>query len=145
MRAIIQRVSSASISIDGAITSRIQNGLAVLLGIHHDDSDTHIQWMANKILGLRIFNDDTDQMNLNVTQCKGEILIVSQFTLYGDCRKGRRPSYAMAASPKHAEPIYDAFVTCISSLYPHVQTGTFAAKMQLSLCNEGPVTLQLEC
>ncbi len=144
MRAVIQRVNRASVRIDGNITEKISHGLVVLLGIHGDDTTRNLQWMADKIVNLRIFEDDEGKMNRSLADINAEMLIVSQFTLYGDCRKGRRPGYSSAAPPEIAEPIYDRFIEEIKSRGIKTATGTFRAMMEIELVNDGPVTLLLD-
>jgi D-tyrosyl-tRNA(Tyr) deacylase len=144
MRAVIQRVNRASVRIDNSITEKISHGLVVLLGIHGDDTTRDLQWMADKIVNLRIFEDDEGKMNRSLADINPEMLIVSQFTLYGDCRKGRRPGYSSAAPPEIAEPIYDRFIKEIKSRGIKTATGTFRAMMGIELVNDGPVTLLLD-
>ena len=141
MRAVVQRVSSARVKVDGAIVGEIGPGLLVLLGITHDDSAQQADWLAEKLVGLRIFEDDEGKMNRSLDEVEGSMLVVSQFTLYGDCRKGRRPSFVDAARPEQAIPLYEAFVRAVQALGVRVATGRFGAMMQVELTNEGPVTL----
>jgi D-tyrosyl-tRNA(Tyr) deacylase len=141
MRAVIQRVRSACVSVDGDEVGRIGAGMLVLLAAAKDDGPDQVKWMAEKLAGLRIFADDAGKMNLSLTQVSGEMLIVSQFTLYGDCRKGRRPSYAHAAAPELAEPLYIDFIEAVRSRGIPVQQGVFGAMMDVDLINDGPVTL----
>ena len=144
MRAVIQRVNNASVTINSAITGKIGRGLVVLLGIHADDTDKDLQWMADKTAALRIFEDNNGKMNLSLEDIGGEMLIISQFTLYGDCRKGRRPGYSNAAPPQIAEPLYHQFIEEIKRKQIQVATGTFGAAMAVNLVNDGPVTLLLD-
>lgn len=144
MRAVVQRTTDANVTIDNTIVGAIGHGLVVLLGIHAEDSQTEINWMADKVINLRIFEDDEGKMNLSLKDIGGQMLIISQFTLYGDCRKGRRPGYSSAAPPAIAEPIYQQFVEEIQSRGVTVATGTFQASMQVKLVNDGPVTLMLD-
>lgn len=144
MRVVLQRVSSASVSIDGKIAGSIEKGYVILVGITHTDSSEEIRWMADKIMGLRLFADSEGKMNLDIEEVGGEVLVVSQFTLYGDSKKGRRPSFIDAARPEVAIPLYDAFVTALRAAGITVATGEFGADMQVSLVNDGPVTLILE-
>lgn len=144
MRAVIQRTTRASVTIDGKTTGSIGPGLVVLLGIHPEDGAKEIRWMADKIINLRIFEDDEGKMNRSLADTGGEMLIVSQFTLYGDCRKGRRPGYSSAAPPDIAEPLYHTFVEEITSRGIPAATGTFQAAMEVTLVNDGPVTLLLD-
>lgn len=144
MRAVVQRTTRASVTVDGAITGSIGPGLVVLLGIHQKDGPEEIQWMAGKIINLRIFEDDDGKMNRSLADTAGEMLIVSQFTLYGDCRKGRRPGYSTAAQPDIAEPLYLRFVEEVAKQGIRTATGKFQASMQVELINDGPVTLLLD-
>lgn len=141
MRAVVQRVSSARVRVDGVIVGEISRGLLVLLGVTHDDAPAQADWLAEKLVGLRIFEDDAGKMNLSLDEVRGAMLVVSQFTLYGDCRKGRRPSFVEAARPEHAVPLYEAFVRAVQALGVTVATGRFGAMMQVELVNDGPVTL----
>jgi D-aminoacyl-tRNA deacylase len=144
MRAVLQRVSRASVTISGERVAEIGRGLLVLVGVGQGDADADIAALADKILHLRIFPDDSGQMNLSVQDAKGEILVVSQFTLYGDCRKGRRPSYAEAAAPAAAQEPYERFVRSLRASGLAVREGVFRAMMQVELTNDGPVTLLLD-
>lgn len=144
MRAVIQRTTEASVSVGDEETGSIGPGLVVLLGIQATDGAKEIQWMADKIINLRIFEDDEGKMNRSLAETGGEMLIVSQFTLYGDCRKGRRPGYSSAAPPAVAEPLYEKFVEEIKARGLRAATGTFQASMQVRLVNDGPVTLLLD-
>ncbi len=141
MRAVVQRVSSARVSVAGSETGRIGQGMLVLLAAAESDGHSQVKWMAEKIAGLRIFSDDAGKMNLSLSQVNGEMLIVSQFTLYGDCRKGKRPSYADAARPEKAEGLYRAFIEAVHDQGIPVQEGIFGAMMDVELVNDGPVTL----
>jgi D-aminoacyl-tRNA deacylase len=141
MRAVLQRVSEARVKIDGAVVGEIGRGLLVLLGIATNDSTDQAEWLADKVVGLRIFEDDQGKMNRDVVEAEGSLLIVSQFTLYGDCRKGRRPSFIEAAPPAVAMPLYAAFVDAVRARGVRVATGRFGAMMQVELVNDGPVTL----
>ena len=141
MRAVVQRVRSARVTVEGAVVGEIGKGLLVLLGITHGDSLEQADWLAEKVVGLRIFEDDAGKMNHSLDEIGGAMLIVSQFTLYGDCRKGRRPSFVEAASPEVATPLYEAFVRAVQALGVTVGTGRFGAMMQVELVNDGPVTL----
>jgi D-tyrosyl-tRNA(Tyr) deacylase len=144
MRAVVQRVTRARVVIDGQTVGEIGTGLLVLLGVTHDDTAETAAWLADKIVGLRIFNDPEGKMNLAVGDVGGGVLVVSQFTLYGDCRKGRRPSFIDAARPEVAVPLYEAFVNAVKALGVPVATGRFGAMMQVELVNDGPVTLILD-
>ncbi len=144
MRAVIQRVSEASVTVDGSIVGEIQRGFLVLLGVAEADSSEDAAWIANKIAGLRVFEDADEKMNLALGDVHGAVLLVSQFTLYGDCRKGRRPSFIDAARPEKAVSLYQAVATELRTLGVPVETGTFQAQMQVRLLNDGPVTLLLD-
>jgi len=144
MRAVVQRVSEARVKIDGAVVGEIGHGLLVLLGITHGDTPEQAEWLADKIIGLRIFEDDDGKMNRDLIEVGGGMLVVSQFTLYGDCRKGRRPSFIEAAPPAVAVPLYAAFVDGVRARGVPTATGRFGAMMRVELVNEGPVTLLLD-
>jgi D-aminoacyl-tRNA deacylase len=144
MRAVLQRVSRAAVVIDGETVGAIERGLLVLLGVAPADTPDEAQWLAEKAAGLRIFRDEAGKMNLSVADIGGGVLVVSQFTLYGDCRKGRRPSFLDAAPPEVAVPLYEAFVNALRALGLPVATGRFGAMMQVELINDGPVTLILD-
>jgi D-tyrosyl-tRNA(Tyr) deacylase len=144
MRLVLQRVSQASVTVEGTVVGTIGRGLLLLLGVHTDDSNDHADFLARKCVDLRIFPDENGKMNLSLHDIGGEVLVVSQFTLYGDCRKGRRPSYTNAAPPDKGERLYEYFVRTMKELVPRVETGVFGAKMQVDLVNEGPVTLVLD-
>jgi D-tyrosyl-tRNA(Tyr) deacylase len=142
MRVVLQRVQRASVTVDGEVTGAVDQGLLILLGVAPDDGQPQIDWMARKIAGLRIFEDDDGKMNRSLAEIGGGALVVSQFTLYGDVRKGRRPSFTHAALPAHAEPIYERFCDALHAegIDP-VGRGVFGAHMDVSLVNDGPVTL----
>lgn len=144
MRAVVQRVSRAEVRVEGNVIGRIGPGLVVLVGIAREDAPETGQAMADKIVHLRIFDDQKGRMNLDVREAGGAVLAVSEFTLYGDCRKGRRPSYTDAAAPDAALPLYQAFVDSLRALGVKVETGEFRAMMELDLVNDGPVTLLLD-
>jgi D-tyrosyl-tRNA(Tyr) deacylase len=144
MRAVVQRVSSARVTVDGKRTGEIERGLLVLLGVAFGDAETEAAWIADKILGLRIFEDEAGKMNLSVQDVGGSLLVVSQFTLLGDCRKGRRPSFTGAAPPDHADRLYQSVVQRMQAAGAHVETGVFQARMQVHLVNDGPVTLLVD-
>jgi D-tyrosyl-tRNA(Tyr) deacylase len=145
MIAVIQRVSEASVTIDGIVKSKIEKGLLILLGIEEADNDEDIDWLANKIVNLRIFNDADGIMNKSVLEERGDIIVVSQFTLHASTKKGNRPSYIKAAKPDLAIPRYEKFVTVISQvLGKPVQTGEFGADMKVRLLNDGPVTIVID-
>ena len=144
MRAVIQRVTRASVTIDGEIVGEIQNGLVVLLGVARDDTKEDADYLAPKIIALRIFDDAEGRMNVSVKDIDGGLLIVSQFTLYGDVRRGLRPSWSDAAAPEIAEPLYDYFVESSRKLLGRIETGSFRKMMQVELVNNGPVTILLD-
>ncbi len=144
MRAVVQRVGKASVTVDGQVVGVIGRGVLVLLAAARGDGPEQVRWMADKIPGLRIFPDPEGKMNLGLTDIKGEMLVVSQFTLYGDCRKGKRPSYAGSAAHEEANRLYEAFVAALRSKGILVQTGVFGAMMQVELINDGPVTLIID-
>lgn len=141
MRAVVQRVKISHVEVDGKITGQIGKGLMILLGISEDDKTEDIDYMVDKITNLRIFEDDENKMNLSLLDVKGELLVVSQFTLYGDCRKGRRPSFIKAARPEKAQQLYDLFIKKAEDLNVKVQSGVFQADMSVYIENDGPVTL----
>ena len=141
MRAVVQRVSRASVVIAGDTVGDIGSGLVVLLGIAHSDTPAQARWLAEKIAGLRIFKDAEGKMNRDLVEVGGAMLIVSQFTLYGDCRKGKRPSFIEAAPPSIAIPLYEAFINSVKALGIRVAEGRFGADMKVELVNDGPVTL----
>jgi len=144
MRAVLQRVHRAEVSVDGACIASIGKGILALVAVSRQDSAEDFLWMARKIVELRIFNDSQGKLNLSLQDIEGDLLVVSQFTLYGDCRKGRRPSYSEAAPPAEAERMYSEFVDAVRRILPSVQTGRFQAMMDVSLSNDGPVTLILD-
>ena len=144
MRVIVQRVNRAQVSVEGQVIGAIQRGLLVFVGIRKEDTEKDLQWLADKIIHLRIFEDTEGKMNKSLADIEGEMLIISQFTLYGDCRKGRRPGFSNAAPPLHAEPLYQQFIAEIKTKGIQVATGTFQADMQVELVNDGPVTLLLD-
>ena len=144
MRAVLQRVLMARVLIEGDVVGSIDVGLLVLLGVAPTDTIDQVRWMADKVVGLRIFADEDGKMNLDVRETGGGILVVSQFTLFGDCKKGRRPSFIGAATPDIAMPLYEAFVVAIRAHGVRVETGRFGAGMQVELVNDGPVTMILD-
>jgi len=141
MRALVQRVSHAKVSVAGTITGEINKGLCVFLGIKDDDGIAEVSKLAQKVTQLRVFSDEQGKMNLSVLDVAGELLIVSQFTLYGDTERGNRPSYAKAAKPEQARELYELFVARCRQLCPRVEAGIFQAHMEVNLTNDGPVTL----
>ncbi|MEW5927835.1 MAG: D-aminoacyl-tRNA deacylase [Gemmatimonadota bacterium] len=144
MRVVLQRVTRARVTVEGRVTGEIGRGLLLLAGFTEGDTDETLRWMADKVLGLRVFTDAEGKMNLSVEEVDGAVLVVSQFTLYGDARKGRRPSFVDAARPEVAVPLYERFVEMLRAAGRPVQTGVFGAMMQVELVNDGPVTLVLE-
>jgi D-tyrosyl-tRNA(Tyr) deacylase len=144
MRAVVQRVSSAQVLVSGQVVGEVGIGLVVLLGVTHGDTPEHAAYLAGKIGGLRIFEDGDGKMNRSLADVGGSVLVVSQFTLYGDCRKGRRPSFDAAAGAEHASQLYEAFVADLRGLGVPVSTGVFQAHMQVELVNDGPVTILLD-
>lgn len=144
MRTVIQRVSQASCTIDGKVNGEIKKGYMILVGICDEDTEEIVEKMANKIVKLRINDDENGKMNLNLDAVNGDILSISQFTLYADCRKGNRPSFTGAGNPQHASKMYDYFNEYLRSLGVHVETGVFAADMQIELINDGPITIVLD-
>ena len=144
MRAVVQRVSRARVVIGPEVAGEVGRGLLVLLGVTHADTAEQARWLADKVVGLRIFNDDEGKMNRSLAEVGGGMLVVSQFTLYGDCRKGRRPSFVEAAPPETAVPLYEAFVEAVKALGVPAETGRFGANMSVELINDGPVTFILE-
>ncbi len=145
MRAVIQRVSAASVTVDEIVTGTIKNGLLVLLGIEDADTQDDIQWLSNKIVNLRIFNDENGVMNVNVKDTGGAILLVSQFTLHASTKKGNRPSYIKASKPDFAVPVYEKMISQLKAdLGKEIETGIFGADMKVSLLNDGPVTIIMD-
>ena len=144
MRAVIQRVISANVKINNQVKGKIDKGIVVFLGVGANDSIDNVKKTANKILSLRIFQNDLKKMDYSITDICGSILVISQFTLYGDCLKGNRPSFVSAANPKHANNIYNEFVNYLKGKSLNVQTGSFGAMMSVELINDGPVTFTLE-
>ena len=144
MRAVVQRVTRAKVTVDDRLVGEIGAGLVVLLGVARDDTKLDAAYLAEKITALRIFDDEDGKMNLSVKEVNGGVLVVSQFTLYGDVRRGLRPSWIEAAAPEVAEPLYDFFVRQTRTLIEEVATGSFRAMMQVELVNDGPVTILLD-
>jgi len=144
MRAVVQRVTRARVTVDEQVVGEIGNGLVVLLGVAHDDTKADADYLAPKIASLRIFDDGDGKMNLSVKEIDGGLLVVSQFTLYGDVRRGLRPSWIEAAPPEVAEPLYEYFVESTRKLVERVATGSFRKTMQVELVNDGPVTIMLD-
>ncbi|ABO67853.1 MULTISPECIES: D-aminoacyl-tRNA deacylase [Geobacillus] len=144
MKAVIQRAKQASVTVNGEVVGAIDAGLVVLLGVTHEDTEADAAYLAEKIAHLRIFEDENGKMNRSLLEVGGAVLSVSQFTLYGDCRKGRRPNFMAAAKPDRALPLYEAFNTFLRGKGIHVETGVFGAMMDVSLTNDGPVTLIID-
>ena len=144
MRALIQKVSRAEVKVEGEVRGAIERGFLILLGVAQGDSLKQADWLAEKIINLRIFEDQQGKLNLSLLEVAGEALVVSQFTLFGDCRKGRRPSFTQAARPEVAVPLYEHFVAKLRAALPKVATGVFQTHMDVSLTNDGPVTLWLD-
>ena len=144
MRALLQRVRKADVRVRGESVGAIDQGLVVFLGVTHEDGEEEVRWLAHKIASLRIFEDEAGKMNHSVKDVDGEVLVVSQFTLYGNARKGRRPSFTSAARPEHAEPLVESFSEQLRELGIPVSAGVFGARMQVEIHNDGPVTMMLE-
>ena len=144
VRAVVQRVSEASVAVDGAVTGAVSRGLCVLLGVGQGDSEEDARWMADKVVDLRIFEDEQGKMNRSVLDVKGGVLAISQFTLFGDARKGSRPGFVDAARPELAKPLYDRFCARVRDRGVQAGEGVFRATMQVRIVNEGPVTLLLD-
>ncbi len=144
MRAVVQRVSSASVSVDGTVRGSIGNGILALVGVARDDNEEDARYIASKIASLRIFDDDAGKMNRSIAESRGSVLCISQFTLHGNARKGRRPSYNGAAPPETAEPLFDAVCEQLRGDGLAVETGVFGAKMQVEMIGDGPVTILLD-
>ncbi|PAB60903.1 D-aminoacyl-tRNA deacylase [Anaeromicrobium sediminis] len=144
MRAVVQRVSSASVDVDHERIGSIEKGLLVLLGVEETDNSKDLQYMVDKVLNLRIFEDENEKMNLSLKDVSGELMVVSQFTLLGDCRKGRRPSFIEAAKPEKANELYEEFVAKCRDEGIKVETGKFQTHMHVNLCNDGPVTILVD-
>lgn len=143
MRAVVQRVKHANVIVDEKVVGAIKQGFMVLLGVEKEDTEKDMIYIADKLLGLRIFEDEDEKMNLSIQDVEGQMLIVSQFTLMGDCRKGRRPSFIEAARPDEANALYERLVNYIKETVP-VETGIFQADMEVNICNDGPVTVMLD-
>lgn len=144
MRVVVQRVSRGQVSIDGEVVGKIGRGLVILLGVSEEDSEGDAKFLAGKCMNLRIFKDENDKMNLSALEIKGELLSISQFTLYGDCRKGRRPSFIHAAKPEKGEELYEVFNRYLRQSGLKVETGRFGAMMDVDIYNEGPVTIIID-
>ena len=144
MRVVVQRVKNASVTINGTVNGKINNGFLVLLGIQSTDSEQDVDYLVKKVANLRIFSDENDKMNLSLKDVNGELLIVSQFTLYANCKEGNRPSFVEAAKPDVAIPLYEYFVSECKKIIPVVETGIFGANMKVDLLNDGPVTIIMD-
>ena len=144
MKVLIQRVKHAKVTIDGTVNGQIKDGFLLFVGMTHEDDEKTVEKLANKVKDLRLFEDEQGKMNLSITEVNGEILSISQFTLYADCRKGRRPSFTNAAKPDEASRLYDYFNDVLRNLGLHVETGIFGADMKVELYNDGPVTIMLD-
>lgn len=144
MKLVIQRVRNAKVEIEGKINGEINKGYVVLVGAGHEDTKETVDYLVKKLINLRVFTDENDKMNLSIKDVGGELLIISQFTLYADCKKGNRPSFTDAAEPSKAEELYQYFIEECKNNGINVQTGIFGANMQVSLCNDGPVTIIME-
>lgn len=144
MRVVIQRVKNASVEVDGEIVGKIDKGILALLGITHEDTEKDVDYLVKKVLNLRIFSDEQDKMNLSLKNVEGELLVISQFTLYGECQKGLRPSFTNAAKPAIATELYEKFISKAKSEGFKVESGIFGADMKVNLLNDGPVTLILD-
>jgi D-tyrosyl-tRNA(Tyr) deacylase len=144
MRVVIQRVSEASVTINDAIEGKINTGFMILLGIGHEDSNEDIEWLTQKITNLRVFSDEEGKMNLSILDIKGEILLISQFTLFASTKKGNRPSFIQSAKPEIAIPLYEKFIESLKDFGISVSTGIFGADMKVSLTNDGPVTIIID-
>lgn len=144
MRAVVQRVKSSKVEVDGQIKGKVNKGLMVLLGVTHEDTKKDVDYMVDKILKLRIFEDEDEKMNKSLIDIDGELLVVSQFTLFGDCRKGKRPSFSNAAKPDYATQLYEDFLKKSKELCKKVESGEFGANMQVDILNDGPVTMLID-
>jgi len=144
VKVVVQRAKDAQVTVEGDVVGKIKTGVMVLVGITHDDTETDAEYLAEKIAHLRIFEDESGKMNYSLLDIEGEVLSVSQFTLYGDCRKGRRPNYMNAAKPDYANKLYEMFNQKLKEKGLHVETGTFGAMMDVQFTNDGPVTLIIE-
>lgn len=144
MRILLQRVSRAAVRVDGEIAGAIEKGFVALVGVTHGDSEKEVDWLANKVAGLRVFEDDEGKMNLSLLDVRGSVLVISQFTLYGDASRGRRPSFTNAAPPDLAEPLVEQFAAGLRRRGLRVASGVFGAHMEVEIHNDGPVTMMLE-
>ena len=144
MRAVVQRVSSSKVTVDGEVTGEINKGLLVLLGVTHEDTSKDVDYIIDKVLNLRIFEDENERMNFSLQDIGGELLVISQFTLYGDCRKGRRPNFMAALGGEESKKLYDKFILMLKEYGIKVETGIFGADMKVDIQNDGPVTILLD-
>ena len=144
MRAVVQRVTYSNVKVDGNIVGEINRGFNVLIGISKEDTEEDMKYIKDKLINLRVFEDENNKMNLSLSDIQGELLIISQFTLYGDVRKGRRPSFVNALAPQKAIVLYDRWLSLLREIYPNAQSGVFGADMKVSLVNDGPFTLILD-
>lgn len=144
MKAVVQRVSYASVSVNGEVKSKIEHGIVVLVGISETDNSETIRWIANKLVNLRIFPDENEKMNLSVKDIDGRILLIPNFTVYGDIRNGFRPSYSKSAAPDISEPLFNELLNVLNNIYHKVESGIFGAMMEVALLNNGPVTIIIE-
>ncbi|PSL45107.1 D-tyrosyl-tRNA(Tyr) deacylase [Salsuginibacillus halophilus] len=144
MRVLLQRTTGGEVTVDGETTGAVEHGLVALVGVTHDDTEKDAAWAAEKVVNLRIFEDENGKMNSSLLDVRGGLLSISQFTLYGDCKKGRRPNFMEAAKPEHAERLYEIFNEKAAAFGAAVETGAFGEMMQVSLTNDGPVTLMIE-
>lgn len=144
MRAVVQRVAESNVTVDEEVKGEIKAGLLVLLGVEEEDTLQDVNYLSEKVVNLRIFEDEDGKMNLSLLDIKGELLVISQFTLFGDCRKGRRPSFVQAAKPEKANDLYEAFIGKCKDMNIKTKTGVFQAEMKVNLCNDGPVTLLID-
>lgn len=144
MKAVIQRVENAQVSINKTIKNKINAGYVILIGLHKEDTADDSNWVIKKVLNLRLFNDESQKQSLNIQETKGEILVISQFTLIAECKKGTRPSYSNALNPEKAKILYNQFISTLQEKYPLIKTGEFQTHMKVSLTNDGPVTIILD-
>lgn len=144
MKCVVQRVNRASVSVDGEICGSISKGILVFLGVSDDDTEQDLKWMADKVTGLRIFEDENERMNFSVSDIDGDMLVISQFTLFGNCKKGKRPDFTAAGKPEYAKMMYLKFIDCCKENIRKVDSGIFGADMKVNLENDGPVTILID-